>query len=274
MAIKDILLHLSDHDDCATRVDTAIALAQAHDAHLTGLYALWIPVMPGYVEAQIGADILAQQRAIYTERAEKAQEQFSKAAQSAGISFESRCAEGRSDEVLSLHGRYCDLMLMGRGITDTMEPSTSLIESVLLQSGKPVMVLPEGAGAAPPGRHVMVAWNGSRESIRAIDAALPLLCAAQQVSLVEVDPANTPGNPLPGADICTHLARHGVKINAEGLASHSGSVGEALLGRAVSDGADLLVMGAYGHTRWRERILGGATAHVLEHAKLALLMAH
>ena len=155
-----------------------------------------------------------------------------------------------------------------------MESATNLVESVILECGKPVMVLPETGIASQPGRHVVVAWNGLREAIRAIDAALPLLCAAERVDVLEVDPADTEGNPLPGADISTHLARHGINIRAEALASNGEGVGEALLARAVTDGADLLVMGAYGHARWRELILGGATAHVLRQTKMAVLMTH
>ena len=274
MAIKDILVHLTDGGDCAARVDTAIALAQAHGAHLTGLYILWIPVMPGYVEAQIGAEVLNRQRELYLERANAARDKFSNSAETAGISFESRCAEGLGNELLCLHARYCDLLLMGRHANAFMDDATNLAESVILESGKPVMVLPEAGVAGLPGRHVAVAWNGSREAIRAIDAALPLLCAAERVDVLEVDPADNDGNSLPGADISTHLARHGVKVRAAGLASGGEGVGEALLARAVSDGADLLVMGAYGHARWRELILGGATAHVLRHSNMAVLMAH
>lgn len=274
MAIKDILVHLSDSDDCAGRVNTAIALAQTHGAHLTGLYTYWIASIPGYVKAQIDADILARNRESYLERAHVIQDEFTTAAQHAGIAFESRCEEGDSERLLCLHARYCDLLIIGRYASGSTQHAIDLVESVILHCGKPVMVLPQAGVVAPPGRHVVVAWNASREAIHAIDAALPLLVAAERVDVLEVDPANKTGDPLPGADISTHLARHGVKVQAEGVSSNAQGVGQTLLARAVSDGADLLVMGAYGHARWRELILGGATAHVLRHTDMAVLMAH
>lgn len=272
MAIKDILVHLTD--DCEARVSSAIALAQAHDAHLTGLYPVSIPTMPNYVKAQIGDDVLQRQRDIYMERARAAEHQFSSAAQTAGIPFEARCVEGQSIELLCLHSRYCDLLILDRLCGDEVEESTYLAETLILESGKPVMLIPKEGMRAPPADHIAVAWNASREAARAVDAALPLLCAAKQVNILEVDPATAHDSSLPAADIGTHLARHGVNVRAEGLASNGNNVGEVLLARALTDGADLLVMGAYGHARWREQILGGATAHVLANSKMAVLLAH
>jgi len=277
MAIKDILVHVTDGADCAARLEAAVALAQAHGAHLTGLYTMWIPPMPSYIQAEVGADLIARQRALYEQRMQGAEQSFRQCTGEAGISSEWRHSESRRAQAVLLHARYCDLVVMGRHEEASGEPSVSLVENVVLGSGKAVLVLPDAGAPRGLGRHAMVAWNGLLEAVRAVDAALPLLAAAARVDVIAVDPQAADENihgALPGADLCTHLARHGVRAEAQAVASGRHGVGQTLLERARADGVDLLVMGAYGHARWRELVLGGATAHMLRHASIPLLMAH
>lgn len=277
MAIRDILVHVTDGAECPARVDAAVALALAHGAHLTGLYTMWIPQMPSYIAAEVGTDIVARQHALYEARLHAAERSFQARTQAAGVSGEWRQSESHRAQSMLLHARYCDLLIMGRHGEGDGEPSVSLVENVVLGAGKPVLVLPDEGAPRGLGRHVMVAWNHSREAVRAIDSALPLLAAAERVDVIAVDPRvddEQAHGVLPGADLCAHLARHGVRAEAQAVQSGRRSVGQTLLERAAADGADLVVMGAYGHARWRELVLGGATAHVLRHASVALLMAH
>jgi nucleotide-binding universal stress UspA family protein len=277
MAIKDILVHVTDGADCAARLDAAVALAQAHGAHLTGLYTMWIPPMPSYVQAEVGADLIARQRALYEQRMHGAEQSFGQRTGEAGISSEWRHSETRRAQALLLHARYCDLVVMGRHEDASAEPSVRLVERVVLGCGKAVLLLPDAGAPRGAGRHALVAWNGSIEAVRAVDAALPLLAAAARVDVIAVDPQAADENihgALPGADLCAHLARHGVLAEAQAVTSGRHGVGQTLLERARADGVDLLVMGAYGHARWRELVLGGATAHMLRHASIPLLMAH
>ncbi len=276
MAIKDILVHLSDEAACAARVDAAAALAEAHDAHLTGLYTLWVPPLPGYVATQIGEELVARQRAVYTSRAEDASNAFSERARRVGIPFEARTIEGRVIDVLIRNTRYSDLVIMGRHEETAVERPIGVVEAVVLGSGKPVLVLPDEGAPQGIGTHVTAAWNGSREAVRAIDAALPLLERAERVDVIAVNPRGVRGThgDVPGADLAAHLARHGVRAEAQAVDSSGRSVGETLLARAHADGANLLVMGAYGHARWREVVMGGVTAHVLRDAPIPVLMAH
>lgn len=278
MAIKDILVHVTDSANAGARMDAAVALAEAHGAHLTGLYTMWIPPIPGYVEAQIGTDLIEKQRQLYVQRAGDAKRAFSERADRAGLSSEWRCQEGHRAELLNVNAHYCDLLVMGRHEDDAPGLGVDLVEAVVMDSGKPVLVLPDGgAPATGIGHHIMAGWNGAREAVRAIDAALPLMTKAQRVDVIAVDPKTGPHQPhgaVPGADLAAHLARHGVRVDAQAMQSDGHGVGEALLARATADGADLLVMGAYGHSRWREVVLGGATAYVLRHSKLPVLMAH
>ena len=128
-----------------------------------------------------------------------------------------------------------------------------------------------------PGKRVLVAWDSSREAARAVNDSLPLLARADAVHVVSINPrGHKPGelDRLPGADICLQLARHGVKAEAQHLVATDIEVGDLLLSRAADMGADLLVMGAYGHSRWREIVLGGATRQILGEMTVPVIMSH
>jgi nucleotide-binding universal stress UspA family protein len=127
-----------------------------------------------------------------------------------------------------------------------------------------------------PGKHAIVAWNGSREAARAVNDALPILRGADQVEVMCANPdrGELGDADLPGADLCLHLARHGVKAEAQTLVASDLEIGDLLLSRAADHGADLIVMGAYGHARWREVVLGGVTRQLLEQMTVPVLMSH
>jgi nucleotide-binding universal stress UspA family protein len=137
-------------------------------------------------------------------------------------------------------------------------------------------VVPYIGAATPPGKRVIVAWNGGREAARAVNDALPLLVAADQVDVVCVNPGRGEEDDadLPGADLCLHLARHGVKAEAQELVASDIEAGDLLLSRAADSGADLIVMGAYGHARWREVVLGGVTRQLLNQMTVPVFMSH
>lgn len=276
MAIKDILVHVADGEAGAQCIDAAVKMAERQDAHVTGVYVLQIPAIPGYVEAQIGRDILAIQRAHYEESASVAQSAFEQTLSQAGLMHEWRCVEGTAAEVLALHARYSDLVVIARDTPVSAEGMGNLAQTVMLESGRPVLIVPPAGVGQSIGKHVMVAWNGGREAVRAVQDALPVLQRADRVDVIAVDPLEISAahGDVPAADICVHLARHDVRAQAQSVASGGHEVGATVLERALVDGADLVVMGGYGHSRWREMVLGGATKHVLDHCKLPVLMSH
>src|SRR5215471_6305021 len=143
-------------------------------------------------------------------------------------------------------------------------------------SGRPILVVPYVGNFADLGRRVVIGWNASREAARAVNDAMPLLTSAETVTVLTIDPREGPRahGELPGADISLHLARHGVKAEIERTVSADLPVGEVLLSRVADLGADLLVMGAYGHSRARELLLGGATRSLLRSMTLPVLMSH
>jgi nucleotide-binding universal stress UspA family protein len=146
-----------------------------------------------------------------------------------------------------------------------------------MESGRPVLIVPNGGVQRRVGEKVLVAWNARREAARAVFDALPILRGARDVKVVWVNPQaerERPQDTPAGDDICTSLARHAVRCQATEQIAPRGSVGETLLACAKDMSADLLVMGCYGHTRARELVFGGASRHVLRHMAIPVLMSH
>lgn len=278
MALKDLLVHVDNSKANAGRVDAALRLAAAHDAHLTGLYvAPDQSVMPAYTEAHIPGDILEEQRRVALEKAEEAKKAFKDAADRAGVTTEWRLVEGGLTRTLSLHARYVDLLILGQANpSDQLSVSQGVVEQVLLDVGRPVLLIPYIGAPDSIGERVLLAWDASREAMRAMHDAMALLERAESVRVLSINPRKGPAGDgdLPGADISLHLARHQVKAEAAHIESEDISVGEMLLSRASDQSADLIVMGAYGHSRYRELVLGGATREILESMTVPVLMSH
>lgn len=279
MALKNLLVHLDPSKSSLKRAEAAIALAAAHGAHLTALAVAHEPSMPSYVEAEIPAAVFSQMRANLKTDLATIVDSFSNRASAAGISFETRTELTLNpvDQLIARHARYTDFVIMGQADTsDPLTGSPELVEDVLLGSGRPALIVPYIGAQQRPGRRVMVAWDAGREAARAVNDALPVLEAAEQVVVAIVNPR--PGRDghgeQPGADIATHLARHGVKVEVQVYNNRDLSVSEVLLARIADENVDLVVLGAYGHTRLREMVLGGVTHDMLRTMTVPLFMSH
>jgi nucleotide-binding universal stress UspA family protein len=280
MTYKDLLVHLDDSQRCAQRVEAAVRLAARHGAHLTGFYPIVEIPLLNSIRERIPRDIRERMEAEAQAQAEAALKGFREAADRAGIVYETRTDRALDTtlaRVLSMHARYADLVVLGR--VDPNEPpdvGSDLPEEVVLASGRPALVVPHDWEAGPLGERVLIAWDASREAARAVSDALPLLQQAAAVLVVSINPKSTPlgHGELPGTDIAVHLARHQVEVEVQSLEVEQMAVGEALLSFAADRARDLLVMGAYAHSRVRELVLGGATRMVLERMTLPVLMAH
>ncbi|WP_028105164.1 universal stress protein [Pseudoduganella violaceinigra] len=192
-------------------------------------------------------------------------------------SYEARLLDDRAADGLVLQSRYADLVVLGQA--NPGEPIAPLEEEtpefVAMNSARPVLVLPYAGHFEAPFRRILVAWDGSMEATRAITAAIPLLREAAKVTLAVFNAgrqADAHGSE-PGADMALYLARHGIKVEVASQVTEI-DIGSALLSFAADVDADLLVMGCYGHSRFREIMLGGATRTVLESMTLPVLMAH
>jgi len=276
---KTILVHVDETPRSAQRVEIASHLAGKFEAHLvgaamTGLSAFMFPS----ASIDAGMPPIVFPIELLQAEANRALDVFDQVASSVGVnSFERRMVDDEAGYAMSMHARYSDLVVIGQTAPNEFLPRlrSDFPEYVLLNCTRPVLVLPRSGTSADIGRSVTVAWNGSAEAVRAITSAIPLLKQAGRVDLVVF---NADGEPDvhgddPGADMALFLARHGIKVNV--IAAKSGrDDGDALLSFAADSGADLIVMGAYGHSRFREFLLGGMTRTALSSSPVPLWMAH
>lgn len=179
-------------------------------------------------------------------------------------------------EVIGRRARYADITLLGPSLLADDTITDSALDGALYRSGKPVLILPETGGATLLPKSVIVAWDGSMEAARAVHSARSILQAAESVRIVLVDPvageAGQGGEP--GADLAAYLARLGVSVTVDRLPSGGKPVADVLHQHARDHAAEMIVMGAYGHSRLRERIFGGVTRSMLNDVTLPLFMAH
>ena len=283
MGLKDILVHLDETRGEAARLSLAVELARRAEAHLAGLFAvepisfsaLAAPGGPDFAAAEAFQKIQEQHRQARLKVGARLAARFKDEADRAGISSEWRIVEGESATAATLHARYADLAIVGQGDPENPAAAGGVAQAVLLGSGRPVLVVPF-IGAAAIGTRVLVAWNATREAARAVNDALPLIAEAERVTVLSINPAGgiEGDGDVPAADIAHHLARHGVKAEAAYTQSEDIGVGDVILSRAADFGADLIVMGGYGHSRTREFVLGGATRTLLQHMTVPVLLSH
>jgi nucleotide-binding universal stress UspA family protein len=279
MTYKSILAHVDETPRCMARLDIAFGLARSFDAHVTGLALVPDIPVPALVSVSYGSEFAAAHERAVREALDPAKAAFAQRAQRAGVSSaEWREARGDVVATATLHARYADLLILGQVDPgdDRTRPVPSFLENLLLSVGRPMLVIPYAGTFKGDFAKVLVAWNASRESTRAITDALPLLQRARQVAVIVVDPGQDAGihGESPGSDIALYLARHGVKAEAHPTPSGDVDVGDVILSRTSDIGADLIVMGAWGHSRVRELVMGGATRSLLEEMTVPVLFSH
>lgn len=279
MYFKSILTVVTDSELLPSTISHAASLAESYDAHLTALCFGVDRTQTGYYYAGANAMVLQETLSRATKEAE-------------ALAADVREALGRTNAVWGVdHGvaqladigrhvasraRFTDLVVLpqpygdGKGVE--LEP---VLEGALFDGQVPVLVVPDNVEPKARPKRVVVGWNEGNEALRALRCALPLLTTAENVHVVVIDPPkHGPNRSDPGGMVSEFLARHGVKTEVDVLAKTLPRVSDVLL-RHVSDlDADMVVMGAYGHSRFREAILGGATRNMLEQAGVPVFMAH
>lgn len=279
MSYKSLVVHLDGDSRCADRIGVAAQLALDFDAHLAGVYLLHQPEVPSAIRAELGADFLLERYQQWRgAQIDLVKTQFEAQTARAGVSAaEFRLAENQAEEVISLHARYADLLILSQdGPTDDISMVTrGFAGRSMLSSGRPTLIVPAAGVFSSIGKRILVPWNASREAARAVADALPLLQRAEKVTVLAVNPGASGGHgQQPDADIAVFLARHGVKVEASDDDAGGVSVGEWLLSRAYDLEADLIVMGGYGHSRLREMAFGGVTRTILAEMTVPVLMSH
>lgn len=277
MGYKTIVVSLNDVDRAQTVIDAAALIAARNNAHLIGLYV--IPAVQVYpaIAMQITPEIMDSQRQFYEERAEDVKALFEKMTETTGISAEwhQMDSEGSiiADAVIA-YSRNVDLVIAGQIDRDgEAMVEIDMIERLLLESGRPVLVIPSVGTFKEIGREVTVAWNAKREASRAVFDALPLLKSSNKTTILCVNP-DEDHDGIAGTEIATTLARHGVNVEVQRSIVRDISVGDEILARISDLGADLVVMGGYGKSRMREFLFGGASRDILNHMTVPVLISH
>ena len=278
---QTILVHFDQRAGSQSRLGIAIRLASDFAGRLVGIYLGEEPEITPSVAALLPKEIAAEVLRNTGAMQRAAEEAFRQATRAAGLSdVEWRAPSGSAIEAAVAHGRCCDMIVVGQPSPTEAGWSfpAQLVASVLLETGRPMLVVPYVGAPVSIGTNVLVAWDGGREAARALAAAMPLLVRARRVGVACVDPgASARGADAVGRErLAGYLHRHGIvaHIEHDDLGGGDVAVGDWLLSRAADLGADLIVMGGYGHPRWRERVFGGATRVLLATMTVPVLMAH
>lgn len=281
MAYKTILVHLNDKRRAARLLAPAVALAAKWNAHLIGLHVF--PAVPRLypLGLNIGGDVVGEIATTLRTDAEQIRAVFDRVTANQPFVAEWACFKAvNSDlaEVVMSHGRAADLIVASQSDPDwELSPVFDFPERLAVEGGRPVLVVPNSGHFDSIGRNITVAWNGSRESARAVFDAMPLLTAADEVRVLGVAEdklAADGGSRLPDTSIAATLARHGVKTTALAADPGNKDVPAEILRRVADAEGDLLVMGAYGHSRLSEFVFGGATRHIARHMAVPTLFSH
>ena len=273
MEYKDIVVHLGTDNRSAARLDAAIELAEHHEGRVTGVYVVSRRNIPGFVRCEIPPEVLKRLDTEERTFAEEAEATFAERTARTQVQCEWRLMTGDSVDAVTTSAHYADITIVGQTDPADGRSPGGLADRVVLGGGGPVLVWPYTGSCQATAATIMLAWNGSREATRALADALPLLQQAHKVIVFGVD--RNDGRHIPGADVSTHLARHGVRAEARHTRTASGiHIGDALLSEIGDCGIGLLVMGGYGHRRVRERLFGGVTRDILREMTVPVLMAH
>ncbi|MEE8563737.1 MAG: universal stress protein, partial [Alphaproteobacteria bacterium] len=242
MALKDILVHIDSSPAAAGRLDFAIGLAQTHGAHLAAIYVVAVAPIHQYTEADLGPELIEAHDRFMRESAEEAKRLFDEKIGRAGIAAEWRQVEGAVPEMVVLHARYADLTVLGQRIQGRLDAGAApeLPDHVVVDAGRPAIVVPHEGPPDTVARRVLLAWNAGRAAARATNDALPILAAAEAVRIMVINPKKEVlgRGDLPGADIVTHLARHGVDGEVVEVSADRTSVGDELIAQCQAFNAD------------------------------------
>lgn len=276
MGYKTILTVLTDTNQQA-QLEAAVTIARQHDAHLDVFCLAVDHTQSGFYYAGASAYVFQAAIEAAMETARELEDWAKARLEGSGVrnAVESAVAQGGGLATLvAMRARFCDLAVMNRPYDGNYGADReSVVEGALFDGICPVLIVPDQVPERL-GQRILVAWNQSNEALAAIRRALPLLCAADHVEITVIDPSpHSPERAEPGKALARMLSRHGVKAEIAVLARTQSQISAILMQRATEIGADMVVMGAYGQSRLREAILGGATRDLLEGTSVPIFMA-
>jgi nucleotide-binding universal stress UspA family protein len=279
MVMKTVLAPVESVETLPSILGTALAFARRFGSLVEGIASM--PIVDNYIVGEMVPLWPPQQRSS-SESPQDLAAAFRQAMAEAGVSPRERAPEGlrfgwrepalMGDSAVASLARAYDITVVGRPSSSPAGPRLSLLEAILFESGRPILIAPPGPAPAAIGERVVVAWNGSTETARAVAFAMPVLRQARQVIVLTVDGASVPGPS--GEDLTRTLRANQIEAEPLTLAPAGRQSGELFLEHAGAIGADLVVKGAYTQSRLRQMIFGGATSHMLANATIPVFMAH
>jgi nucleotide-binding universal stress UspA family protein len=260
-----VLLHLAGTERDEALVRLAAMLASAHGARLEALHVEPVPDMPvGVLGRGASAAYLSEAEAATERLTRRSERRFKKAVADAGLPAHWSAVQGELADVLARRSRYADLVVIGR------QADNDPVEDFIEQGAAPALVVPPDGSFPNTGRHVLIAWDESKEAAHAVRSALPILEKATRIIVLTVGAAE---DCVPrGEALGRYLVPHGISAEVRTQPGWSSRAGSAIVGAALELGVDLIVMGAFHHARLGELLLGGTTRHLLDHAPVPLLM--
>lgn len=276
---RRITVHLDHGFDCTRRTALALGLAKRHKAELVGVYASSAPPQYYYGESVMMSRTLNIMKNLQAQNRGAVQNAFLEAAAAADVPAVVRAGESSPSATVALHGPASDLIIVSQQNRDDVEAAheNEFVEQTLLTAGRPVMVLPSSGDFPVVGERVLLCWDGSREAARALADAAPLLQGASHVVVLTMDEGAATRNveSIPFEDLATYCVAHGIPAPDHVRRDIKGvGVGSTILNAAADYSADLIVMGAYGHSKFREWAMGGATASILKSMTVPIMFSH
>lgn len=275
--MKDILLHVPVEVDAKPVTSYAIALAERFGAHLTAAAVSFKPIAVGSPFEAVAASVIAGALEAEENKARAATAAFEQAVRGTALQWDSHLVHEDAATACAWftdRARHHDLILCQQANPDALGAESLLTESVMFSSGRPVLVVPYIQRASPSFDRIALCWNGSANAARAVHDAMLFLKKAKKIDILHVTELRSVEEIFQPAEIATHLDRHGLRVNVETLASPDLTPADAVLNFIADNGTTLLVMGAYGHSRLREFILGGMTKDMLAMMTVPTLLAH
>lgn len=279
MSYKSVLSVVTDPELLGSTIAHAASLAEAYDAHLDVMCLGVDRTQTGYYYAGANAMVLQETLSRASAEAETLAEAARAALDRTGARWAVEAGVAQLADIgrhAAARARFADLVALpkpygaGRGVE--LEP---IVEGALFEGHAPVMIMPDGADPVARPSRIVLGWNESAEALGAVRKAMPLLVEADTVHVVVIDPpTHGPNRSDPGGLLAQYLARHGVRAEIDVLSKTMPRVSDVLMRHVADVQADMVVMGAYGHSRFREAILGGATRNMLEQATVPVFMAH
>ncbi len=273
--MKEILVLVDASDASQQRVEVAVNYAEKLGAHLTGLFITPDVNVPGFFEKSLFLEALKKHQADLSAHSDQLKDQFMQATSGLAAGSDWVWEQGSFDEIVIGYSRGADMTMIGQYDPDHaegMNPDNP--DQIILRSGRPILVIPYvKVPASIPAKKAVVAWDGSREATRALHDAIPLLQQAKKVELFTVAEPKSAAAQYAKLDlVIAHLQRYGIAAQGDQLTRGDLDIGDMLLNHIVDIGADMLVAGAYGHSRLREVVLGGVTRSLLSYCSVPVLM--